>query len=180
MRLFVGIPLSVDATAELAALQRTFSASARGLRWSSPQSWHITLQFLGSLENEQLAYLKARLAEVHAAPVAVQVGSPGVFDRAGVFHVEITPNAQLLTLQKRILAATAQCGFVADERPYRPHITLARIQGDQGRRTLRDLKSRTTTHRIVPSFLAREFLLYESHLGPGGSKYEVRERYTLR
>ncbi|MDE3201969.1 MAG: RNA 2',3'-cyclic phosphodiesterase [Acidobacteriota bacterium] len=180
MRLFIGIPIPADLTAKLSALQRDLGSKDSGLRWSSPESWHITLQFLGHVELEQLSSLNTLLAQVHAEPVPVQMGGLGVFLRAGIFHVEINPTEKLLRLQQQVVAATARCGFASEDRPYRPHITLARAKGDQGRRHLDDLKSRAKAHRLVPSFLAPEFLLYESHLSPSGSTYEIRARYTLQ
>lgn len=160
---------------------------APGLRWSAPESWHITLQFLGSSTVEQLDCLTLRLAELGAAPVAVRLGNLGVFARAGVFLVEVERTPELEKLQRRVVDATAQCGFAAEGRPYHPHITLARANGD-GRRQLRRIQERQAGPPAVSGrrvevrftpFIATEVLLYESHLGPGGSKYEVKARFAL-
>ncbi len=74
MRLFVGIPLADAVARELAAvvgrLRSSESAALRGsdgLRWTEPESWHITLQFLGNSTAEQLECLKARLGEVRSS-----------------------------------------------------------------------------------------------------------------
>ena len=91
----------------------------------------------------------ARLGEVHAAPVAVQLGELGFFDRAGVFFADVVVAPGLIVLEQRVIAATSLCGFVAETRPFHPHITLARAKG-QGRGTeLRELKGRI---RSQPSF----------------------------
>lgn len=183
MRLFVGIPLADRATGELQALCARLRAEDDGLRWSAPESWHITLQFLGNAGAEQLDCLTLRLAEVGMAPVPVRVGNLGVFERAGVFLVEVDLTPELEELQRRVTGATARCGFAAEERAYQPHITLARTKG-HGRHQLRRLKERqaggpdAAANRFTP-FTATEFLLYESHLGPGGSKYEARARFAL-
>jgi 2'-5' RNA ligase len=109
----------------------------------------------------------------------VQLGELGFFDRAQVFFADVVVAPGLIALEQRVIAATSQCGFVAETRPFHPHITLARAKG-QGRGTeLRELKGRIRSQPSFTRFTAREFLLYESHLGPGGAKYEVKARIGL-
>ena len=184
MRLFVGIPLPDRVVAELTAVCGRLRSGNDGLRWSAPESWHITLQFLGSATAEQFDCLAVRLAEVRSGPVPVRLGGLDVFERAGVFVAEVELTPELVTLQKRVTAATAHCGFQAEDRPYHPHITLARTKGAGGRRQLKALwtkpvKTQAQGRPAFSGFLAREFLLYESHLGADGSKYEVRLRMSL-
>jgi RNA 2',3'-cyclic 3'-phosphodiesterase len=108
----------------------------------------------------------------------VRMGAVNVFDRAGALVVDVALTEELMALQKRVAEMTRKCGFVPEERTYHPHITLARAKGD-GRRQLKELKSRIETVPKLSMFIANEFLLYESHLGPGGSKYEVQGRFPL-
>ncbi len=135
MRLFVGIPLAEAVTEEVAALTARLKRKDDGLRWSAPESWHITLQFLGSTTEEQYGCVTAALGGVAGAPVAVQLTELGVFERAGVFHVDVALTAELAELQRRVTRANEACGFVAEARTYHPHITLARIQRKAGRGT---------------------------------------------
>jgi RNA 2',3'-cyclic 3'-phosphodiesterase len=178
MRLFVGIALANETIVELARVCARLRKPADGLRWSAEESWHITLQFLGNAGEAQVECLKARLAEVRSAPVPVQLGSANIFDRAGAFVVDVILGEELIMLQKRVVEATGKCAFVPEERAFHPHITLARAKGDS-RRQLKELKTRVETVPKLPIFIANAFLLYESHLGPGGSKYEVQGRFPL-
>lgn len=123
MRLFIGIPLPAAVEAELLAVCRRLRSANDGLRWSAPESWHITLQFLGNSSPEQFDCLAARLADVRCGPVAVRLGGLGVFDRAGVLLLEVEPTPGLVALQQLVTARTARCGFAAEDRPYQPHIT---------------------------------------------------------
>jgi 2'-5' RNA ligase len=186
MRLFVGIPLADTVIRELAAVVARLRSPALdrklpmgGLRWTAPESWHITLQFLGETKPEPYECLAARLGEVRAAPVTVQLGELGCFDRAGVFYVDASLTQGLVALVQRVVSATSKCGFVAETRPFHPHITLARAKGQGRSADLRELRGRIRSQPSFTRFTAREFLLYESHLGPGGSKYEVRARFGL-
>lgn len=179
MRLFIGIPLTGVVVRELSALCARLHSGMDGLRWSAPESWHITLQFLGSATEEQYACITARMREIRSASVPIRLCGVGIFERAGIFHVEVEPRDGLVTLQQQVTAHTGPCGFEPEDRPYRPHITLARTKGDAGRRQLKQIKERVKAQPQFTEFIAREFLLYESHLGAGGSKYEVRARFGL-
>jgi len=178
MRLFLGIPLNDSVLAELTRLTARLRPTIADLRWSAPESWHITLQFLGNTTGDQYGCLIARLVELQCPPVPVQLDGVGIFDRAGVFYagVEVTP--QLVALQQRVMAATAACGFEPESRPYHPHITLARAKA-ASLRELRSLLSGIWSQPKFPRFTTREFLLYESHLSSSGSTYEIRHRFPL-
>lgn len=179
MRLFIGIPLAESVVAGLTAVCNRLRSKEDALRWSAPESWHITLQFLGSATPEQFDCLTNHLARVRSVPVSLRLDGLGIFDRAGVFLAKVEMTPELTVLQNRVTVATAHCGFVPEDRPYQPHITLARSKGDRGRQQLKTLKNRIPAKLDFSGFAAHEFLLYESHLGPGGSKYEVRQRFSL-
>lgn len=178
MRLFIGIALADAVTEELARLCTRLRRRDDELRWSAPQSWHITLQFLGNCENAQFECLQTHLSEIHSAPIALRLGQMNVFEGAGAFVVDVVLTRELIQLQRSIVAASAECGFKAEERPYHPHITLVRAKGS-GRTRLRELKAQISSAPSLSTYDAREFLLYESHLGPSGSKYEVRSRFNF-
>jgi 2'-5' RNA ligase len=201
MRLFVGIALSDAVTRELSALVARLRAKAElgdGLRWTEPDSWHITLQFLGNTTPEQYACLMAQLGDVRSAPPLVELGKLGCFHPASVLFVDVAVTPGLAALAERVVAATGRCGFAAEMRPFHPHITLARKTGNTGpreqgnkgareqgsknprseSRNLRDLAAKAGACRFA-RFTAREFLLYESHLGTGRARYEVRGRFQL-
>ena len=178
MRLFIGIPLAAGVVKELAALTARLKSPADGLRWSAEAGWHITLQFLGQTSEEQYACVTAGLRRIRHVPFDVQLDPPGFFDRAGVFFAGVRLSADLIALQARVVESTGPCGFVPEDRPYHPHITLARDKGRGG--DLRGLKPHVPGDVQFSGFRAEEFLLFQSFPGPGGSRYEVRERFALR
>lgn len=179
MRLFIGIPLSDEATRELLNLSMKLHSRDDSLRWSTPESWHITLQFLGNTSQEQYGCIVDRLIELRYPPISISLEPFGFFERVGIFYVGINTTGKLLALQQAITAATAPCGFIAENRPYHPHITLARSKGKQGIKALNQLKARLPRAPRFTSFVAESFLLYESFTAPSGSRYEVRERFAL-
>jgi 2'-5' RNA ligase len=179
MRLFVGLPLASEVLNELSEAVSRLKAPHDGLRWTTPESWHITLQFLGNTDQQHFDCALSRLSEVHAALVQVRLGKMGFFDRAGVFFADVVPTPDLVQLAERVTAATARCGFVAEKRPYHPHITLARAKGEGRGRPPRILQDRVPRGERFTGFTATEFLLYESHTRPEGAEYVVRGRFAL-
>jgi RNA 2',3'-cyclic 3'-phosphodiesterase len=176
VRLFVGIPLAPAVVEELSAISVRLQSDGDGLRWSAPESWHITLQFLGN--TAEYGCIEARLREMRSAPVAIQLEGLGFFERAGVFFAGVGLTPELEALQQRVTAATAGCGFAPETRPYHPHITLARSKG-KGTHGLRELKGRIHREPRFTGFVAEGFVLYESILGSKGSQYVMREQFRL-
>jgi 2'-5' RNA ligase len=179
MRLFIGIPLEPAVAHELSAVSTRLHEKDDGLRWSAPESWHVTLQFLGNSRQEQYSCVAERLRELRSPPVSVQLESLGFFDRAGVFFAGLRLSPELAALQQKVLAATARCGFPAEDRPYHPHITLARSKGGEGRHAIQRLRNKIQRQPAIVAMEAREFLLYESFTEASGSRYEVRERFPF-
>ena len=180
MRLFVAIPMPEETMRELgeSVARMRKRAGAEELRWSPPESWHVTLQFLGNVAAEQYACLLERLRGVRASPVKIAPQKIGAFGHAGILHVEVKPTPELLELEKRVTTATSQCGFTREDRPYRPHITLARRRGRGGRNGIASLAAKGGELKPFTGFIADEFALYESFLG-GAARYEIRRRFPL-
>lgn len=177
MRLFLGIAMAPAVTAEVAAIVARLRSASDALRWSAPESWHITLQFLGNTTPEQYACILPHLRALRHPPVPISMEGLGFFDRAGIFYAGVSTTPGLLALQQSVTRATASCGFIPEARPYQPHITLARAKG--ARDGFLALKSRLGHPPAFSRFNADEFLLYESFLASSGSRYEVRERFPL-
>lgn len=179
MRLFLGIPLATAVVHELAAISQRLRTSGDRLRWSAPQSWHITLQFLGNTNLDQYRCLVASLNDLRLPPLPIQLEGLGAFERTGVLFAGVKVSHELLLLHQSTAAAIKPCGFTPETRPFHPHITLARSIAPAPRQALLVLQTRLSQPRRFTRFVAEEFLLYESFLGPGGSRYEVRERFHL-
>jgi RNA 2',3'-cyclic 3'-phosphodiesterase len=175
MRLFVGIPLAAAVIEELSAISLRLQSSEDGLRWSAPESWHITLQFLGNTPHYEC--IVERLRELRSPSVPIQLEGLGFFERAGVFFAGVHLTPELRALQQCVTTATRLCGFIPETRPYHPHITLARSKSKG--RGLNALKSKVHRQPKFSNFVAEEFVLYESVVTRSGSLYEIRECFRL-
>lgn len=179
MRLFVAVPMEAEARERVAGLSARLKKTIEGMRWSAPESWHITLQFLGNASVEQLEALQTKLCQVESPSFSVQLAGLDVFDRAGALVVQVSLSRELASLQEKTTTATAHCGFRAEARPYHPHITLARMQNAQRGQVRRGVDAAQGDFPRLPRFVAREFCLYESFLGGEGARYEIRARFPL-
>jgi 2'-5' RNA ligase len=179
MRLFVGLALSEEAKQRLERLTLRLRAPEDGLRWTSAEQWHITLVFLGTVEDKERALLLRELGRVHAAAAAVRIEGLGTFDRTGILYAAVEVSPQLLHLQKRVAEAVRASGFEVEDRAYRPHITLARSRNREGSRALQRLKPALEKQRLRVDWRAEEVLVYESELSPSGSRYRVEQRFRL-
>jgi 2'-5' RNA ligase len=178
-RLFTGI--SVDAM-QLPPLVESVAALRAGhphLRWSERAGWHVTLQFYGMVDEVRERQLREQLRTVNAGALEIAVRGMGTFERAGVLWAGVSLREDLEELQRRVVEVGEVCGFAREETPYRPHVTLARRKGRGGRgEFLR--RGEIEPERDFGSFWASQFVLFESVAGPGGSRYEVIDRYLLR
>lgn len=167
MRLFIGLPVPSRVSQALAC-----AARATGLpkaRWTPPENMHLTLVFLGEVAEERLPCIFRQLEALESPTLQIKFNAFDMFPRAGVLFASVEPAPVLLYLQYQVVARIHDCGFALDERPYHPHITVARFQGP----------ARLTPHRLVlPAELRRSFdvdriNLYRSHTTPEGPQYEV-------
>jgi len=99
MRLFVAIQLPGGVVRELSEVSKRLRSDQDGLRWASPESWHITLQFLGDTPTMQYTFLIAGLREVRSSPVPISLKDLGILDRAGDFFADVAVSEEILRLQ---------------------------------------------------------------------------------
>src|SRR5690349_18446610 len=107
MRLFVAIALAPEVITALEQLTRSLRSADDGLRWTSPETWHITLQFLGEISDESYTGLVQNLRQIKSHPVPVRLRGTGFFDRAGVFFTEVDVSSELRNLERLVVAVTS-------------------------------------------------------------------------
>lgn len=164
MRLFLGLPIPPELAQTLNRRAQTIELP-KGRR-TAPENLHITLVFLGEVAEPTLPPIEHELAQLNFLPLQIKLTSLNTFPRAGVLFAEAEPTRPLLHLQATVAAAMARCGFPPEDRPYHPHITLARFHSplrlNKGQQALPPSLQRTFTADTVN--------LYRSH---SGSTYEI-------
>jgi RNA 2',3'-cyclic 3'-phosphodiesterase len=174
VRLFVAIQIPADIRAAFADLLKEFRAIAPLAKWVRADNLHVTLKFLGETDSAKLAAIQNSISTVHSTQsVSLDFRGLGFFPnekRPRVFWagMEATPN--LATLATDIDRAAHQIGFPLEERPFTPHLTLARFN-PPGLPPKLAAAARENVHRSFGSFTAREFHLIESKLKSTGAEY---------
>ena len=153
-------------------------------RWVEADALHITMKFLGEVSEARLPEVSDALAEASggAAPFDVAVSGLGAFpslSRPNILWVGVQADAEMTKLQAHLERVFVPLGFTADERAFRPHITVARVRKD-GR-----IRDRGAMDRIQAAFdyktkfRVRSIDLMRSRLGGRAPRYEVLERMEL-
>jgi 2'-5' RNA ligase len=133
-RSFVAIAVPDPVRDVLAASTASLRRPGADLRTTDPAGWHLTLAFLGALDDGRLTEVADVVAEVvqrHAPRPApwLALGSPGRFgDRVLVAHVEEHPSGSLGALVALLRAALEGAGLALPPEGFRPHVTLARAR----------------------------------------------------
>ena len=181
IRAFLAVELPEAVTAALGELVGPLSvAGLRGVRLVRPEGIHLTLKFLGDIDEDQvgpIADAVSRIVETQP-PSAVELGDVGAFpngERPRVLWVGLTgQTGPLLRLQADIAESLVPLGFERERRPFSPHLTVARLRDGTApldRRRASDALSAAPLRRGL-SIPVESVSLIRSILRPGGAEYE--------
>jgi len=197
MRIFIGIDLDPEVRARIERFLEGVEGFAPNARWARPESLHITLKFIGEQTPERVEAITERLRRVDGRALEIRAGGYGFFPTAKaprVFWIGVHAGPQLAELAESIDIATAERGIPREDRPYRPHLTLARAgagrrlgsakgrKGDRPKAPFAVLEERLAAMGELNfgAMTAQEFILYQSHLSPVGSKYTKLQRFPMK
>lgn len=172
MRLFVALDIPPDVRSAIAGLIARVEKTCRGARWVRVQSMHITLKFIGEVQDEKVEPIRRALSDVHAvAAVEMNFRGTGFFPNAKhprVFWagIEATPN--LGELAAEIERRLEVVGIPREQRPFKPHLTLARFKSEDGLPRLHEALAAAGPCEFGRT-MASEFHLYQSELKAGGA-----------
>lgn len=175
-RLFVAVDLGEEVRRALAALQEELRPQARHARWVAPENAHLTLAFLGSMEEAMVPRLSEALGGVaaKAAPFELRCRGGGAFGakkHPRVLWVGVEGElAALAVLHQRTEAALQPLGYQPEQREYRPHLTLARAKDPRGDPRLARCAEGLADRSLGASHVDR-VILFRSQPGRGGSRY---------
>ncbi len=184
MRLFVAIEIEDAIRREAVRLIDTLRPHAPGLKWTRPESLHLTMKFIGDTEEAKLEPLCAALQSVHTETVARLVFSHLFWiphpRRPTVFWMGIHQDDTLTGLAAQIDKTLAGLGVEPEGRPFRPHLTLARFRRDNSE----DARHLIQAAGEMPApglgqMETGEFSLIQSQLSPDGAKYTKLRRFQF-
>lgn len=150
-----------------------------GARWQDDGQLHITLKYIGEVDHNQAEDIAAALGSIAFPAFDLVLHGVGTFDKKGLHNslwAGVAPADVVTALHHKIEQACARVGVPREERAFHPHITLARMNRSTGPF---DAFIETYGGLTSPPTSFDHFLLYESHMGHGGSLYEPIARYPL-
>ncbi len=183
MRLFVAVNLPTRLREDMATGLDTVRAKVP-IAWSRPETWHLTLAFLGDWPRERLAVLgqALRTAVAEHGPFVIRPGTMGTFPERGrprVLFLQLDGDDPL-----RELAATVRRAVNSvwpdgpqDHKAFRPHVTVARIKRPLVEAEQADLRSLDLAG--FESFEVESVALMASELRPEGARHTVVESLRL-
>ena len=183
MRLFVAVRPPPAAVGDLDRRVSGLRAPTGDLRWTPPEHWHVTLAFLGEVDERRYAELTPRLGRAagRAHELPLSLTGAGTFprraDRARVLWVGLSGDRiGLARLATVALAAARRSGLPVEDRRFSAHLTLARARPPAGT----DLTTVVTALSAYagPSWTATELELVRSHIGPT-VRHELVDRWPL-
>ena len=191
LRLFIAIDTPAAVKREMALLRDELAPRARDVRWEAAGKFHCTLQFLGEVERSRLGSIEQQVESAASGtpPLSLTYAGIGFFPdrtRPRVIWIGIRESGGgLARLQERISGGLQGVGFVPEERPFHPHVTLGRLGGGaagrgaagRGARVLIDtVETRTFEH---PPVIIPAVEIMQSVLRPRGSEYVVLRSIPL-
>jgi RNA 2',3'-cyclic 3'-phosphodiesterase len=144
--------------------------------WTKADAWHVTLKFFGDISEEAAGHFAEALAPsmTRLPGLELESSDPLVLPERGrprTLAVGFSKNAALGALDDLARSAEQVCrglGFPADDRPFRPHVTLARLRDPWPRQAIEEFR-RGVAGRALPRWRVAGFTLYRSQLDPSGA-----------
>jgi 2'-5' RNA ligase len=176
IRSFLAIELPASIQKSIETVQGDLKTSRADVRWVHPARIHLTLKFFGEIEEAAVpGILKAIEGPLGAVePFSLTARGTGAFPSLRnprvVWMGMAGEEETLLSLQKGLETELDRIGFSPEGRPFRPHLTLGRVNSDRGRAALAERMERYRDE-VFGTFTVERVVLFKSELRPTGPVY---------
>jgi len=175
MRTFIALDLSQEIRSELARLEEILKSAGADVKWVNPENIHLTLKFLGEIEENAVGEIKKALDGVASVRKAfgISLFKAGAFpslDNPRVIWVGIDKGcAETEEIAKGAEEALEKLGFAKEERPFSAHLTIGRVRSGKNKHAL---KEKLASIAVRPATCAiKHVTLFQSTLTPKGPIY---------
>ncbi|MBR5710311.1 MAG: RNA 2',3'-cyclic phosphodiesterase [Thermoguttaceae bacterium] len=186
VRMFVAVEIAQKSALQIEKLMTVFASCGADIKWVESGQFHVTLKFLGDVEREDMASVctEFQKAVKDVPPFEIQAIGAGAFPKIELprtvwVGVE-DPSNQLTAAFNAVEAAAVKMGFVRENKPFKPHITLGRIRKPTS--ALRDLSEKIAQYPRCD--LGKTFVKHidvlSSELTRRGPLYAVLARCPLQ
>ena len=184
IRLFIAVNMAEDLRAAIAEAQQRLGANRADVKWVRPEIIHITLKFLGWVEDGRVAEIGDAVARALTGAAAFRLRLEGI----GSFPSPTAPRvvwvgvkegaAELTDLARRVEDALEPLGFEREARGFSPHVTIGRLKSPTGRGALVELMRAEQDRPFGEMEVARVELM-RSDLRPSGPIYTSQREFLL-
>ena len=182
MRLFVALEVPSKVRENFADFLKQLRVRSSRPRWVRPENLHVTLKFIGEVPPEKLGAIRTAVATVRSdQTVTIDFRGLSFFPNEKwprVFWAGLNASPNLKTLASDIDHATEKLGIPLEQRPFSPHLTLARFQTPRLPEEIRAMVQENAT-REFGSLRTGEFHLIESKLKRSGTEYTTLESFPF-
>ena len=172
MRCFIGIDLPNVAIKEIQKIQKKLEPNFTG-RLTSSENLHLTLKFLGEIEEDSINDVKKRLPSITHPPFELTLKDVGVFSQKFIKIIWV----KVSDVPLQPLVDNCLKNIFKLENRFMGHITIARVRSLADKKSFLQLINATTVNEV--SFMVKDFYLKESILTPDGPIYKDIDRYKL-
>lgn len=174
-RLFSALEIPASLADRLASLK----APLPGARWVDPENYHITLRFIGDVDDITAREFAANLDRVRAMPFDVTLDGLGSFGRGKPHSIwaRVARSEALDALQRAHERAARTAGLPPEPRQFHAHVTLARLRNTRPELVARYLEQRGAF--FAGPIPVTRFVLFSSRASTGGGPYVVEEDYPF-
>jgi len=184
IRSFVAIPLNADIISRIEKIQKELKSIPADVRWVRPQSIHLTLKFLGNIEENRIddiaQAIQKGISEYESWSVLVKnLGTFPSLRNPRVIWIGVEDKrGKIVTLQNRIEKELTKLGFEEEKRKFSPHLTLGRVKSSRGKKELVQYLI-DERERSFGETLIDRVILFKSDLKPSGAIYTVLKEFTF-
>jgi len=189
LRAFIAMELPVGLRKELARIQNTLKEEGPSpVKWVNPENIHLSLRFLGNIDGNVISKISGAIKEAAQgiSPLHFELGGLGVFPdlrRVQVIWIGLDGDMERLSrLQKRIDMNLVSLGFMVESRPFKPHLTLARVSDRAASDERQGLGQLIISNQFKEDyrFNVDSIKLIKSHLTREGAIYSIISSVNLQ
>jgi 2'-5' RNA ligase len=174
-RIFTGLEVPERVAQSLSILR----GGLPGARWIDPENYHLTLRFIGDVDDQTEREVASLLGRVRRQPFELRFDALSSFGgrRPRAVIATLAQTAALMELQGEHERLMQRVGLEPEGRKFTPHVTLARLRDSSSRQVADYLAARALID--APSFKVSRFVLFSSRASVGGGPYVVEAAYPL-
>ena len=175
-RIFIGVEIPAEVVSALAGLR----GGLPGARWIDPENYHLTLRFIGDVDDAVARDVMQMLGGVTRRPFEISLNGVDQFGgkKPRAVFVAVAANGPLAELQAELERILQRIGLPPEQRKFTPHVTLARLR-DSSSRDVADYLAVRGAFKSPPFPITR-FILFSSRTSTGGGPYVIEAAYPLQ